>query len=365
MKRAATTITLQEYKTIQLPASTLTQEAGTLLWRTYDKERGVLSVAFPSPRNDQQWELTPRGWVGLIRATPQLELSLEPRMPVDDLFGMLEVALGLRSFHFLPGIVFSDSLAALYERLAVALAQRVLRRARKGLYGGYEVRRERLLFVRGRMALGVVRRPAAQPSVTCDYEEFTVDVPHNQILAWTLSCIAQARFCSEPAQAMVRRALRTVTSHVSLTPVTAGDCVARDYGRLDADYAEMHALCRFFLEHHSPTHRSGEKPMIPFLVNMPRLYEQFAAQCLREQLPPPWSLASQEMVSIAGNGRDVESGVRFTIDLVLYDGADVPRVVLDTKYRPVQRADAEDVAQVVAYAQSKGCRQAVLIYPQP
>jgi len=372
MKRAAQIITLPEYSTQRLPATALAEETGALLWRRYDRQRGVLSVAFPSPASGQQWELTSHGWAGLIRATPELTLALAPRIAINNLFDMLEVAYGLASFHLLPGLVYSSSLEAVYERLAAALAEGVLRRAHLGLHGAYVAHRERLPFVRGRLLVEPVARQAGPPRVICDYEEHTVDVPDNQILAWTLWCIARSRICGKRVQPLVRRALRAVQATVTLVPTPSSACVGRQYDRLNEDYAPLHALCRFFLENSGPTHQSGEEPMAPFLVNMARLYEQYVAESLRRQLPPPWALRAQETV-VHGAGGDADDGARggthggvqFIIDLVLYDGAGTAHAVLDTKYRPLQRAAAADVAQVVAYAQSKGCRRAVLLYPQP
>jgi 5-methylcytosine-specific restriction enzyme subunit McrC len=37
--------------------------------------------------------------------------------------------------------------------------------------------------------------------------------------------------------------------------------------------------------------------------------------------------------------------------------------VLDTKYKPVDRPAIEDLEQIVAYAQAKGCQEAVFVYP--
>ena len=54
-------------------------------------------------------------------------------------------------------------------------------------------------------------------------------------------------------------------------PVGADRCVGRTYNRLNADYEPMHALCRFFLENSGPAHARGDRSMLPFLVNMPRL----------------------------------------------------------------------------------------------
>lgn len=365
MKRAQAVLTLQEYRTESLPAEALDQETGMLLWRRYDRELGVLEVNFPSPRSNGRWQLTPRGWVGLIRATPRLALALRPRMPVDDLFGMLDVAYGLKSFRFLSGIAFSDSLEGVYERLALALAQGVLRRARKGLYGAYVTRRERLPFVRGRMAVQPVGQSPAQAGVLCEFEEWRTDVPENQILAWTLWTVLQAGFCREAVQAQVRQALRALEGHVTLIPVRAEECTGRRYDRLNADYAPLHALCRFFLAHSGPGHKAGEEATPSFLVNMPRLYERYVAEILRQALPVPWTVRTQETVTMRGASEQAGDAVQFTIDLALYDGDGVARAVLDTKYRAQPRAAAGDVAQVAAYAQSKGCRRAVLIYPQP
>jgi hypothetical protein len=57
-------------------------------------------------------------------------------------------------------------------------------------------------------------------------------------------------------------------------------------------------------------------------------------------------------------------GLRFEIDLVLYDRENGhPIAVLDTKYKPKERPETEDVERIVAYAHAKRCRKAVLLYP--
>jgi 5-methylcytosine-specific restriction enzyme subunit McrC len=56
----------------------------------------------------------------------------------------------------------------------------------------------------------------------------------------------------------------------------------------------------------------------------------------------------------------------FDIDLVLYDAAKTePLCVLDTKYKAASMPTSDDLAQVVAYAQAKGCNEAILVYPGP
>ena len=99
--------------------------------------------------------------------------------------------------------------------------------------------------------------------------------------------------------------------------------------------------------------------MTPFLVPMARLFELLVAEWLRAHLPLRYRLETQESVHF-GESREL----RFQIDLVLYDTEiGKPIAVLDTKYKATERPSERDVQQVVAYAESKSCRKAVLVYP--
>ena len=54
----------------------------------------------------------------------------------------------------------------------------------------------------------------------------------------------------------------------------------------------------------------------------------------------------------------------FEIALVLYDAASAEALcMIDTKYKEASAPTPEDFAQAVVYAKSKGCHEAVLVYP--
>ncbi len=98
--------------------------------------------------------------------------------------------------------------------------------------------------------------------------------------------------------------------------------------------------------------------MLPFLVNMARLYELFVAEWLRAHPPQGAFTKVKEPVHFDGNAPS------FEIDLVLYDTASAEALcVMDTKYKVASTPTPEDFAQVVAYAKAKGCQDAVLVYP--
>lgn len=350
-------ITLREYHKVELQPEELTPEDAELLWKHYGKR---VTVEFPSPRTGGRWTLTAQGWAGFLPVSPTLALRLHPRVPLENLFRMLEVAYHLKGFHLLHGLTDCRSLEEFYERLANVLARRVLLRARKGFHREYVGREERLTALRGRIDLGRSLRSPWRVDLDCRFEEHTADVDDNGILLWTLDRIRRNAACRRPE---VRQTVRTAFGRLYglVTPRTfrAGDCRDRAYTRLNEDYRPLHALCRFFLEHTGPTHESGDRQNLPFLVDMAGLFELYVAEWLRQNLPAPYGVAAQERVDLG-----LENRLSFQIDLVLYDRpGDTPLAVLDTKYKPVQEPSTADVAQVVAYAEALDCREAVLLYP--
>jgi 5-methylcytosine-specific restriction enzyme subunit McrC len=215
-----------------------------------------------------------------------------------------------------------------------------------------------LQYVRGRLQQSWPQ--PLQTAVSCHYDHFTADIPDNQILAYTLRLIALTHICREEVQTAVRRAYRPVRGVVSEVEIEVGEVIGRFYTRLNQDYQPMHALCRFFLEHSGPSHQVGSHEMIPFLVNMARLYELFVAEWLKATLPPPWQVKAQEKLHVGQHNE-----LLFEIDLVIEDNEGNARYVLDTKYKTAAKPDNADINQIIAYATAKNCPNAILIYPAP
>lgn len=349
-------ITLTEYESVRLAPAEISAEVGEILFRHYSKQ---VEVEFPTLKTEGQWQLRSLGWIGHIPVTPDLHLTLLPKVPLENVFRMLEYAYRL-NFDILTGLVHCHSLAEFYERLAQVLALRVLDRGRKGFYRAYLAQAERLPYIRGRLEVQPAAHRPGQIKLPCHYEEHTADIADNQILAWTLWRIAQSGMCTERVLPTVRRAYRSLQSLVTPIPHGPQACVNRPYHRLNQDYRPLHALCRFFLDQSGPTHQIGDHTMLPFLVDMASLYELFVAEWLKAQLPPGGlTVAAQEPVEISQDHR-------YHIDLVLSDKATgAAQCVLDTKYKAPDKPSNDDINQVAAYATVKACHQAILIYPVP
>ena len=265
-----------------------------------------------------------------------------------------------RASEFPDGLTDSNSLQEYFESLAHVLAKRVLDRIRRGIYRKYVEHDEDLEFIRGRIDIASRARAPWKLSHRCHFDDHTGDIDDNQILAWTLFGIARAGLRRHDVLRAVRRAYRAVVATASLEPHTAEACIGRVYHRLNEDYEPLHALCRFFLEHRGPTHESGERVMVPFLVDMARVFELFVAEWFAAHLPAPYEITQQERVEV-----DKSSGITFQIDLVIRNTVTGRAVcVLDTKYKRHSTPENNDFFQIVSYANAQRCRRGVLIYPE-
>jgi 5-methylcytosine-specific restriction enzyme subunit McrC len=347
-------IELTEYQLATFDRDSISESVGEKIHHNYAKE---IEIEFPNPKTNNKWKLTSKGIVGKIPITPEFHIFIQPKVPIANLFGMLEYAYKLK-IKFPIGQIQCQSLEQAYERLANILAQKILERCRKGLYRDYLSKTERLAYIRGRVDLRSALQKPWDVKLKCHYNEQTGDIEDNQILAWTLFIIGRSGLCGELVSSTVRKAFHTLQGVVTIKSFTAQACIDRNYHRLNQDYQLLHALCRFFLENTGPSHETGDREMLPFLINMANLYEQFVAEWLNANTPKGFFVKQQHRVTHDQNYSD-------RIDLLLCDIATKKvHYVLDTKYKAPDKVDNNDIHQIVAYANALNCQNAILIYPQ-
>lgn len=347
---------LTEYKACQVEHDVFPYELGEVLLSRFSH---VIDLEYPTPKTQNQWKLTPQGWVGYVPLSPTFGLRLNPKVPISNLFRMLEIAHGFKRFRFLDGMIEASTLEDYYSQLAALLAARVWERSKRGLYCTYLAERDRLPYVRGRVDFTQQSRRPWQTRLDCEYEEHTSDIEDNRLLAWGLRCALATNLCHAAVVPSVRKAFRTVRSLASLQRFPASSCTGRLYNRLNDDYEPLHALCRFFIEHTGPTHHEGDRATLPFLIEMAELFERFVAEWLRTHLSDKLRLRYQHPLKIGTSG--ILSG---RIDIVIERDDGLPLWVLDTKYKVPNKPAMDDLYQVVAYAEAIGANRAALIYPR-
>lgn len=346
-------IVLREYERQTVGTGVLSDDLVERILREHGKR-----ISIQRSLRGNMWELVNNGWGGYLPLSAEVGLRLEPKVSIDNLFGMLELAHDLKSVHFPPGISRMDTIEQLFDRLAAILVGGIEERGRRGFHRAYVGRSDRLPFVRGSFDLARrLRRPWAV-ELECAFEEHTADIEDNQILAWTLGRILRSGICSPKTGQRVRRAWRALDATASRRPFTAAACLGRLYHRLNEDYRPLHALCRFFLENSGPSHRDGDHEMPPFLINMPRLFERFVFAWLRHELPEDLEIRWQETVKVGEKER-----LSFTIDMVLAERSGKALAVLDAKYKAPGQVATPDFNQAFTAAHLYGCKRSFLVYP--
>ncbi len=341
------TIELEEHRTGYVETAHLSEEEGTTLFRSFGDR---LDVQFPSPRTAGRWEITSRGYVGALSLGADATLVIRPKVPIANLARMLQCVYDL-PLHTFPQLALCRTVPDLYEQLVRALLARVSGILRKGIHHRYCSTMRDMAAVRGRVRIAEHLRRPSRITVPCAFDERTPDV---------VDRVLRAGLSDDDLQREARSAYRELQSRVGLVPARPEDIDAIAYDRLTARYQEAHRLCRLLLEGAGPIPDGGRDRTVPFLLDMPRLFERFVARWLATNLPPEIQLRAQER-NVVGEAEQVE----FIIDLVLYDSNGVPLCVLDTKYKTHGAPAANDVAQVGYYALLKGSPLAGLVYPRP
>jgi 5-methylcytosine-specific restriction enzyme subunit McrC len=167
---------ITEYQPHFFSREEISEEVGIIL---YEKYQSQVNVEFPSPKTRNQWKLTANGYVGYIPLNADLALKINPKVPIKNLFGMLEYAYNLKSFKFLEGLMNCESLEDFYNHLAYVLADKIIERCRKGLYRTYVPKTEQFAYVRGRLNVQQIIKKPWNVKLQCAYQEHTADIIFN------------------------------------------------------------------------------------------------------------------------------------------------------------------------------------------
>ncbi len=317
------------------------------------EHRAHVDVAITGRRG--RYRITPTGHVGTL-VGPGCRLIIRPKIPVRNLAYLLDPAGPLPAVDDWVTAARADSLLDL---LAGRLARLLEERAAAGLHRAFAERSEEGPFLHGRLDLPAQLReqPGRKDRLHCRYEDFTSDVPCNQLARATAELVLRSPLLGESVQDPLRRALQ---GYAGVTPAILGPELfqAAEPTGLNEGYRPLFELCRLLAEGLSPGEKAGTTPCPAFLLDMERVFENYCiSSCVRplhtgEGVRGKYRAAIQPLHSFG------DLGMR--PDLVLHQ-ADVPVLVLDAKWK--KEAVQQDIYQVLAYGAALGVKQAVLVYP--
>jgi 5-methylcytosine-specific restriction enzyme subunit McrC len=333
---------------IELP---LTPQQGRLLAGS-----GVVS-ATPSPHVPGLWQLAPAGKVGAARIG-DIEIHIKPKVPISRLLFL--VGYSQNGAAWRPEAVSLAHAADLIPAIAQALWRQTQRAVHQGLLPGYILIEESSQVLRGRLCESeqLHRHHGLPLPLEIRHDEFTVDIPENQILQTACERVLAVPRVDRESQRMLRRLLRDFTD---VTPMSRSDPAPVWHPtRLNARYHTALRLAEIVLRATSVEHEYGAADANGFLLDMPRLFEDFVTVALREQLV----MAYGGRVEDQDRSHFDEAGHVVLKPDIVWKIRGSPVAVVDAKYKSEKPAGYPnaDLYQLLAYCTVLGLRTGHLIY---
>ncbi|MGZ4665262.1 MAG: McrC family protein [Frankiaceae bacterium] len=340
---------LSEYESRERP---LSQETVGHLLATGSTALAVAPTSAPG-----RWRITASSQVGTL-AVPGLHVLIRPKVGIGNVLALLDD--GLPSGALRTQEVGLATAAELVPAFAEFFARSVAHATGRGLVRRYREEHDVLIAPRGRIDFTAQLRRASPPSpLECRFDEFTTDVPENQLLLGTI----QRLLSLAELPPRLRSQLRSLRSRFEgVTPVRPlpMDFDRLAFSRLTEHYRAPLRLARLVAENLSLRDQHGQTEVSSFLLDMPRVFEDFVTRRLSAALRGRLDVRAQ-FPTWLGEGHQVP--VR--PDLVFLNGR-TPVFVGDVKYKvaPLGLARSSDYYQLLAYCQTLGLREGVLVYAQ-
>ena len=313
------------------------------------------------------------------RESEGVQESRRDKIPVRNWWHMLLYAWDLVEFmddRFKTEIEEAPDLRALSTAILVHLTKRQIRR---GLRGDYVERSEELTGVRGRIDFAQTLRGMSiyRGRLHCEYGEFTLNVPRNQIIRSTLGDSLNCGFTSveeerakygslvSDVEALIRMLYEIDRVRVTRRLIASE---LRQLGRNEREYKLMLKICEMLQDPAMPrSDGASDLEYVDWLHKQElehRIFERFVANFYKLHLRGKgWDVSAQPRRYWVKRHERTDTGVRLPTmnpDIVLTETESGGVVVIDTKWygavlsdrhgRPTVNSD--HVYQMYAYLQS-------------
>jgi 5-methylcytosine-specific restriction enzyme subunit McrC len=314
-------------------------------------------TAVPSPYQPGIWHVAAAGQVGTARIG-EMTVHVRPKVPVARLLFLLGYSSHGAAWQ--PDTVPVATAPDLVPAIAQALWRQAERALHQGLLPGYVTVEESSPVLRGRLRESVQlgARHGLPLPLEIRHDEFTVDIPENQILRAACARMLSVPRVDDESARMLRRLLREF-GDVSEIPRGA-PVPSWTPSQLNARYHDALRLASLVLTATAIEHGAGNVAVNGFLIDMPKLFERFVTVALREAL-------------VAGFGGRVDSQTRYYFDQaaqivlrpdIVWQAGGAATAVIDAKYKAEKPAGYPnaDLYQLLAYCTTLGLPSGHLVY---
>ncbi len=343
--------TLHEYSTEVLPlTATAARDIASVA-------SGKVSVAVGPSQGE--WAVTAGGYVGTV-ATPDVELLLRPKIPLHNLFLLLDVGLPPDAWRQETFAFGTDR--NLLPAVAAFFARMLERALTAGLRRDYRAEEERLVALRGRIDLREqMRTPGLVSPMACRFDDYTADIVENRVLKGAVRYLLRVPGVRPDTRRLLERELGRFEEVMDTWPDPA--VVDRmTFTRLNRHYRPVLRLAQVILRNTALLDRVGSADASAFLLDMPALFQLWVTDRLQRHLRGQLVVQDEPTVYLGADHR-----VAMAPDLLFASPVGMAVYVGDAKYKLTYDGSARsgDWYQLLAYTTALDLPEGVLIYCQP
>jgi 5-methylcytosine-specific restriction enzyme subunit McrC len=347
-----------------------------------DRDRRLLSQFNSGPNGDlvvQELKDSVRigalSSIGVVRFD-SFEVRIYPKiaksnMRVVQMLGLTRGVDLLRRFKHHPFIAADDH--SLFDLIIILLVEETQKLIRHGLLSSYKEHEELLPMMRGRLLSDkqLLERFGVLDRLHCRFDELTTNNPENQLLAKALmssvSLVSNALL-----RTRVQSCLGDLLVNCSQLDEAVQELKAIHYDRLNQHYRIAHELCWLVLSQSGikDLFDNGSTKCFSFLINMPKLFEEFAEAVIRILFQGyGYRVKSQSQSSTVirdANTGEVYANVIPDLQLFLPNGIGY---CIDAKYKlyDQKKISSADIYQLFlysfAYAKESSNRRSIFLFP--
>jgi 5-methylcytosine-specific restriction enzyme subunit McrC len=316
-------------------------------------ESGLVGVELASAPST--WRLTTDSRIGIVVGHDGWEVRVVPRLAIPKLMFLLSYASNPRGWK--RDVVSVGEENDLFAAVAAGFAHHALFALEPGPLRGYATQDETSRILRGRLRVAdqVARRPGLPAPVEITFDDYTVDVLENQLLAAAASILLRMPRLPDRVRAQLMR-VRYVLEDVG-PPRTAD---APQATRLNRRYTAATWLASLVLRGSSITTAAGAGRSVSFVFDMNQVFEDFLTVALTDALREHGGIVRSQF---DGYHLDHERRLRLRPDITWWVGGR-PAAVIDAKYKRLEdvRFPNADAYQMLAYCLRFGLSSGMLVY---
>lgn len=318
------------------------------------RSSGIVSLRRESAGH---WRVRAGKYVGAARVA-DLEVWITPKIHIGRLLFLVGYATNGRRWR--EEDVHLPEAPQLVPVLAESLCRQVERALRQGLLQGYRTVDETSPVLRGRLReVDQMYRHRGQPwPLEIRHDEFTVDIPENQILRTAVDRMLRVPRVEPAARVRLRRLTARLAEAGLLRP--GAPPPAWQPNRLNTRYQPALRLAELVLRATSVEYGEDGIAVAGLLLNMPTIFQDFVATALREEIEPT---RGGRVVAEPVQHLDVAGRVIIKPDIV-WQQIRRPAAVIDVKYKAEQPSGYpnSDLYQLLAYCTALDLNRGYLVY---